>query len=750
MVPVLALLAGASLGFHLVASAALVAALALAGLAFGRRLAWPLVWACVGLLLPAASGERPAGLGSTGPTAGRVTSGRPAVAVGRITGHWRRSGDAATVTLAVETIRQGRQVFRGPRRVVVSAPAEAELPGLGTRVRLQGQLYRSSGFWNRIPTPPGPWRLYVKSGRLIDAEAPAGPLAELSARLRARVDAAYRASAGPSPGLALARALVLGDASDLPAAWKRGLRRWGLSHVLSVSGLHLGMVAAAAFALGAGARRGFRFTLAGTAVIAYLLLVGPLPAMLRSALMAALAAAALLLERPPAGGNSLAVAAGGLVAWEPSLVLDLGFQLTVAATAGLVFLAPRLTAAWSRVPRAIARPLAATVGAQVATLPWALPAFHLLAPAAPLANLVFVPWMSVALAAGFLWTALAVLSPGAARACVPLLDALAAPVGWFAGGAWGASWAMPVAMGGLGATILAALVFLVLSRPRAAGLAALGLALIWGAARPNAAGGLAVVMLDVGQGDAILLRDGRRAILVDGGGWEQGDLAGTVLLPALLGEGVRRLDAVVLSHGDSDHCRGLVDLFDYLAVGEAWTAAGLPGEGCGGELARRAGERRVPLSAGTELRRGRWRFEVLHPAAGDRLGDNDGSLVLRARALGKAVLLTGDLEARGEALLGRRSASALAADVLKVAHHGSKTSSSTTFLKLATPRVALISAGRANRYGHPAAEVVRRLGEGRVQVLRSDQLGRVRVEIAPRRALRIHAMGPPLVRIDSR
>ncbi len=723
----------------------LVAGLALAGLALGRRSSLWLAWVCLGFLLPVARGELPAE-----PHRQRVDLGRPAAVAGRVASHWRRAGETATATLAVESLQQRGQVFSLPRRLIVSAPADAELPGLGTRVRLQGQLYRSSGFWNRRPTPPGPTRLYVKSTRLIEVEEAAGALSSWSARLRARVDAGYRDAAASGPGVALARALALGDTSALPATWKRGLRRWGLSHVLSVSGLHIGMVVAAALVLGTGARRGFRLALAATAVVAYILLVGPSPAILRSALMAALAATALLLERPPQSGNSLAVAAGVLVAWDPSLVLDLGFQLTVAATAGLVFLAPRLEAAWTRLPRGLSRPLAATVGAQVATIPWALPAFHLLAPAAPLANLLFIPWMSIALLAALAWTMLAVLAPGVARASVPVLDFLAAPVGWLSASAWGPLWTMPVALGGLGATALALGLYRILARPRALGLAALAVALIFCLLWPNRDGGVTVVMLDVGQGDAILLRDGRHALLVDGGGWEQGDLAGAVLLPALLGEGVRRLDAVVLSHGDRDHCRGLVDLFDYLPIGEAWMAPGSPEDGCGSELAQRSGERRIGLAAGDELRRGRWSFRVLHPAADDRFQGNDASLVLKGEALGRSVLLAGDIEGRGEAVLGRRWGSLLAADLLKVAHHGSRTSSTRSFLALAEPRTALISAGRANSYGHPAAQALERLQAHGAQVLRTDRLGALRVELAEARPLRVSAVGPPSIRVDWR
>ena len=158
-----------------------------------------------------------------------------------------------------------------------------------------------------------------------------------------------------------------------------------------------------------------------------------------------------------------------------------------------------------------------------------------------------------------------------------------------------------------------------------------------------------LALLDVGQGDAILLRDGDRAVLVDGGGWERGDLGGRVLLPALLAEGVRRLDAVVMTHPDRDHCGGLVDIAAYLPVREVWMGAGWEAAGCAGELLAPPG-RRAALPLGGRARRASAAgvSRVLHPEADERRGDNERSLVLLAEAVGRRVLLTGDIESWAE------------------------------------------------------------------------------------------------------
>ena len=243
------------------------------------------------------------------------------------------------------------------RDVFSSCPRASAPPPLGSRIAARGYAGRSPGYANRQPVPPGPWRLRVKSRRLLDGRGrsgrprpgrggPAwrgrGGLAR-SGRA-ARADG--RAPGEGRPGPALVRALVLGDPSALPPSWLRGLRRTGLSHLLAVSGLHVGLVAAiallAAFRLGP---RG-RILAALAAVAALPPVAGPRPALIRASLMAFAAGTAFLAGRLPSAGNALALVAALLVLVRPELVTDLGFGLTVTATAGLVFLAPAFARAW--------------------------------------------------------------------------------------------------------------------------------------------------------------------------------------------------------------------------------------------------------------------------------------------------------------------------------------------------------------------------------------------------------------------
>jgi competence protein ComEC len=727
-----------------------LAALALLSLALGRRTGTFLAFLSFGLLAAAVRLDLP------GSPVSALDRESPVEAVVEVAGHWTADDDGWSARARVLRVRQRDRVERPPLEVLLHLPdPEEPPPPFGSALRVKGYLTRSSGFANRVPVPPGPWRLRVKSRRLLELESPPGALARLSGAIRSRVEETYRAagpeSGGNRQGKALARALVLGDASGLPLDWKRGLRVTGLYHLMSVSGVHVALVAGAVWLLGGWLHRRLRLVLMLASILLYLLLVGPLPALVRSAVMGLLAVAALLAERPPAAANALGWAVILLLLDRPDTALSPAFQLTVAATAGLLLAAPALAERWrSRfTPSWLVKPIAASFGAQLATLPFSLPRFHLLSPLAPLLNLPAVPWTGLALVASLAWTAVALVSPALAGLLLPVLDRLAAPFSWpsrtppeiwcpvpvLVSPGW--AWLLTAAIG--------ALLFLPARRAVASVAAAAACLGVCAAVGWPQAGrrGPELAMIDVGQGDSILLRDGDRAVLVDGGGWANGDLGGRVLLPALLGEGVRRLAAVILTHPDRDHCGGLVDIAGYLAVDEVWTAPGWDPAGCAGRLLALPGVRTRFLSTGGRLALGRWRLTVLHAETGDHLEVNERSLVLLAEVHGRRVLLTGDIESWAEHRLAECCARDLRVDVLKVAHHGSRTSSTETFLEAASPRLALISVGINNIYHHPAPEVVERLQDHGARLLRTDRSGEILLRFQEDGRMRIETPGAP-------
>jgi len=752
LVPAAALAAGAWLAFQLpFLPLPLLVLLAALGLAWGRRAGPPLAALAAGMLVAAATHGLPAR------PERRIDPGRPAEISARVSGHWLADEEGWSASARVLSLTQGERIEVGSvsgLEIVVHLPGAEAPPAYGSRLALRGYLHCSPGFANRVPVPPGPWRMRLKSRLLLRVEAGPGPLDRLSSRLRVRVERAHSEAAGTgpeSPGRALVRALVLGDPSHLPLAWRRGLSATGLTHVLSVSGLHVALVAALALVLGGLLPRPLRRLRplpAAVAVGAYLLLVGPHPALLRASLMALLALLSLALERPPAAANGLGWAVALLVLWDPAVVERPAFALSAAASAGVVLLSPPLAQRFHRLPLRLGTALAVSLGAMLAALPVALPLFHSLPALAPLASLVAVPWTGLALLGSLGWTALAVAAPTLAVRTAPVLDALATPYAWPAAAGPNLWPSLPLLATVPVAAALAVGLILLLLGGRLRTLAGLFLVALaaWGLVQPfRLPHGRELALLDVGQGDSILLRDGRHAVLIDGGGWEGADFGGRVLLPALLGEGVRHLDALVMTHPDRDHCGGLADLAAHLPVGAVWTGPGWPPVGCAGELFTLPGVRTRLLTPGMALRVGRWRLAVLHAGLpGDERKVNERSLVLAAEAAGRRALLTGDAGREAEAeMLDRWPAAALRADLLKIGHHGSNGSTGEDLLDAVSPRLALVSVGLANPYHHPSPAVLARLERRGIPVLRTDRSGEVVVRFGADGRMRLELPGAP-------
>jgi competence protein ComEC len=274
--------------------------------------------------------------------------------------------------------------------------------------------------------------------------------------------------------------------------------------------------------------------------------------------------------------------------------------------------------------------------------------------------------------------------------------------------------------------------------PSAAGAAAL---FLFCALRPAPAGparGFSLEALDVGQGDALLLRWGRRALLVDGGGpfdLDARDFGRTRLVPKLLDRGVTALDAVLLTHPHPDHALGLFAVLDELPVGRLLRGAGDDEASLYAGLERRARARGVPvavLEAGTlELPEGsRLRVLVSGGPARKRDSVNNQSVVAVFERDGRRALLTGDAGAAAEEDL-LRAGAVEPVDLLKVGHHGSRGSTTAAFLDALCPRVAVVSCGRENRFGHPAPETLAVLARRRIPVFRTDLSSDVRVELGP-------------------
>jgi competence protein ComEC len=581
-------------------------------------------------------------------------------------------------------------------------------------------------------------------------------------RLREKVRDHFLQAVGEQPYGGILTALAIGDQNSIPRAQWDVFNRTGTTHLMSISGLHVTLVAALAGAILNGLwRRRPRLCLllpaqrlailGGTlAALCYALLSGlNIPAQ-RAMLMLLIVALAFLLNRRVGLGRVLLLALSGVLLFDPWAVLATGFWLsfcTVAAIcwAGLHAFRSRAPAEegagglrqrWTRWLLTLAHTQWA---AMLATLPLLFFFFQRFPLNSPLSNLLAIPWVSFVivpiclLAALLSWIFPLPLLSWAHMLLTPLMTLLEQ----LAHGALGLLWQAPAP--DLWRVVLAGCGVLLLLMPR--GLPGKGAALVmllpllFMPAPQVPPGTLRLSVLDVGQGQAALLETAEHRLLYDAGPSygptddpaqvaEGRDAGAQVILPYLAARGIQRLDALVVSHRDNDHSGGMASV-----------RAGVTLE----KLISSVPEWKESLIC-RQGQQWEWdgvRFEFLHPPPDRPLaGKNSDSCLLQVSvgaspgSPGRRVLLTGDISTRDERRL-LAGASSLAAEVVLVPHHGSHSSSSRPFVAAVNARWAIASAGYRNRFGHPRPEVVERYTRQGAQFLRTDRDGALILDIAP-------------------
>jgi competence protein ComEC len=588
------------------------------------------------------------------------------------------------------------------------------------------------------------------------ADPPPGLTARID-RWRAVVREAILRATPPETGAVLA-ALVVGDESGVGDRLRRAFTRAGVVHVLSVSGLHVSIVAgAAALAIGWLVRRsewlllhGDGRTIALVASLVPTLVYGALAgfqvATLRSVAMAAAGVVAVSLRRRATALRALALAATAVALGWPGAPAEISFQLSFASVLALACCgtrAPRAGETTAERCRRVGRDaLVLSAAAWSATAPLTALYFHQASLASVVANPVIVPLFGVvvllpALAGAFV----APMLPAAADWCFAVAGRVVAvgvaAVRWVGERPWAA---VDTPIPTLVELALAYAVIVGIwggRRPWARALlaAALGVFAVdvaWWAHARWTPGVLRATFLDVGQGDAAVveLPDGR-VLVVDAGGFagSEFDTGTAIVEPFLRSRKIATLDAVVMTHAHPDHMGGLAALVRSFRPRAFWWS-GVAGQGATWRRLEAAlDETGTPAQL---LARGSAAPEFLDvdvlspPLEWTPPSQNDASLVLRVRRGRTALLLTGDVERAAEARLLEHPAG-LRADVVKVAHHGSATSSAWPFVVAAAPAVAVVSVGAENRYGHPDAGVERAWRGAGARVLRTDRCGAIEV-----------------------
>ncbi len=620
----------------------------------------------------------------------------------------------------------------------------------GERRTLGVRLYRPSGFRNPGGLDYEQWLYANRLGATgyVLARGDHLPLSDsgvgygyqqMREALRGSIDTAVP----PSTARALFKALVIGDRSGFDDTHWEVFRKTGTSHLVAISGLHLGLLAGLVFWL---VNRLWRlsewlcrlvpamlaaavFALLGA--VGYALLAGLSLPTQRALVMIAAGGAALLLRRNTSPPHILTIALVAVLACDPIAVLSAGFWLSFGAVAVIFLVFAGRLARPALLPGLVRLQFAITLGLVPAMAVWELP----IAPLGLLVNLLAVPWFSVVVVPLSLLATLVVLVlPGLANealsAVLFLLDRTWLALSWASDAI---PWTWRPVSPNPGLLILSVCGILVLLVPLPWRLRLLGLAMFLPLLFPRQHGvehgAIRLAVLDVGQGLSVVVQTANHTLVYDlGPRFPSGfSTAEAVVLPFLAVQGVPKVDRLMLSHDDVDHAGAWREFLAKIPVGEL-----LSGQSAEMGHAARA------CRAGDQWYWDGVRFEVLHPPVDAIAGnDNDQSCVISIHHSRARILLTGDITRKVEAMLVRQAGEKLAADIVVIPHHGSRTSSSSGFVAATGPGLALVSAGYRNRYGFPDEEISERWRRVGAQLIDTAESGAIIIDIP--------AQGDPLV-----
>ncbi|MFA5144155.1 MAG: DNA internalization-related competence protein ComEC/Rec2 [Candidatus Omnitrophota bacterium] len=569
------------------------------------------------------------------------------------------------------------------------------------------------------------------------------------------------------------KAILIGDRSTLKDRIRDDFVHTGTVHILAISGLNIGLIAAVFMTVFAfcGAPKKINLAVTMPLLILYYFIGGSNPPILRAVIMFAICAVGYIINRDTDVLNSLAIAALAILLWNPKELYDPSFQLSFASVAGILIFSSRIEAAllsavpeerrrkgWGRVLRYIAAGVAVSVAAWLGTFPIIAAYFNIVSPVSVIANLIVVPVLFFLMASAFVFLALSFTFAYAAAGLAHVLQLTekmlfvvngflaAVPFAFFRTAAPSPGFTF-LFYGAVSLLVMPASFTFKNFRIKKTLIVIIILALfniqVWSSVLSGRADGARITFFDVGQGDAAFLEFPDGNILLDGGSGgidEKLDMGESVIAPSLWNRGIKRIDLLMITHLHEDHLGGILYILKNFAVGCVIDNGAYADAGGGvyeeyRRIIRKKNIRRIAAREGDIVKAFQdVRVFVLNPARSDKIltDSNDNSLVLKIAYRNYTFLVCGDIRENAISRL-LPYGNFLRSDLLKVPHHGGFLGNDKTvgeFFRLVCPRISVISVGASNKYGMPSRKTLRAIADSKSDIYMTKDSGAIEINVS--------------------